>query len=360
MSNTGAHFPDNLIPTNSSPSSSDDQNIDENNLTENIQLNDEKITVSNSTPKKDSDNDETADDLNDDANDDIKMIDCENFDDNEFLRPNAISPILPPVKNESTFLFQENRQITISDYNDDSIGGYKRKLTDSSSSSSFCLAKKPKLARTGSISKGIRRKMSFAIKTPISKMLRSRNDFIDPNLSISSISSITSIESTFNESIKKPIQEKFRGIKERFTRSSKKDVNITPKSTKAKFCLSKISHLTDPQTPNFKAIPEGVCTPIDFKTPTAPKSHNILRHSICGTNLRNNLMATTAFSRKSFAANSVETENTQGGDRTELPVLILFFFLLTNFFFVLFIVLLSHLLEDLYFMCWGKMCCLEN
>lgn len=318
MSNTGAHFPDNLIPTNSSPSSSDDQNIDENNLTENIKIIDEKITVSNSTPKKDSDDDET-DDLNGDENDEIKMID---FDDNEFIRPNDISPILP-VKNESTFLFQENRQTT-NDFNDDSIGGYKRKLTDSASSS-FSLAKKPKLARTGSISKGIRRKMSFAIKTPISKMLRSRNDFNDPNLSISSISSITSIESTFNESIKKPIQEKFRGIKERFTRSSKKDVNITPKSTKSKFSLSRISHLTDPHTPNFKAIPEGICTPVDFKTPTAPKSHNILRHSICGTNnLRNDLMATTAFSRKSFAANSVETDSTQGGDRTELPVLIFF------------------------------------
>lgn len=320
MSNTGANFPDNLIPTNSSPSSSDDQNIDENNLTENIKMPNEKITVSNSTPKKDSDNDE-IDDLNGDENDEIKMIDCDNFDDNEFIRPNDISPILP-IKNESTFLFQENRQT--SDFNDDSIGGYKRKLTDSASSS-FSLAKKPKLARTGSISKGIRRKMSFAIKTPISKMLRSRNDFIDPNLSISSISSITSIESTFNESIKKPIQEKFRGIKERFTRSSKKDVNITPKSSKSKFSLSRISHLTDPQTPNFKVIPEGICTPVDFKTPTAPKSHNILRHSICGTNLRKDLMATTAFSRKSFAANSVETENTLGGDRTELPVLIFFF-----------------------------------
>lgn len=307
MSNTGANFPDNLIPTNSSPSSSDDQNIDENNLNE-------LITVSNSTPKKDSD-DET-DDLNTDENDEIKMID---FDDNEFIRPNDISPILP-IKNESTFLFQENRQNT--DFNDDDCtGGYKRKLTDSASSS-FSLAKKPKLARTGSISKGIRRKMSFAIKTPISKMLRSRNDFHDPNLSISSISSITSIESTFNESIKKPIQEKFRGIKERFTRSSKKDVNITPKSTKSKFNLSRISHLTDPQTPNFKVIPEGICTPVDFKTPTAPKSHNILRHSICGTNLRNNLMATTAFSRKSFAA-SVETD-TLGGEK--LPVLIFFFF----------------------------------
>lgn len=314
MSNTGANFPDNLIPTNSSPSSSDDQNIDENNLNDN-----QKVTVSNSTPNKDSD-DET-DNLNIDENDEIKMID---FDDNEFIRPNDISPILP-IKNESTFLFQENRQTN--DFNDDSIGGYKRKLTDSASSS-FSLAKKPKLARTGSISKGIRRKMSFAIKTPISKMLRSRNDFNDPNLSISSISSITSIESTFNESIKKPIQEKFRGIKERFTRSSKKDVNITPKSsTKSKFNLSRISHLTDPKTPNFKVIPEGICTPVDFKTPTAPKSHNILRHSICGTNLRNNLMATTEFSRKSFAANTVETD-TLGGDRTELPVLI-FFFLLT-------------------------------
>lgn len=314
MSNTGAHFPDNLIPTNSTPSSSDDQNIDENNLTEKL------TTVSNSTPKKDSDSDETDDrngDDDDDENDEIKMIDGDDFDDSEFLRPNDISPILAPVKNESTFLFQENRQTM--DFNDDSIGGYKRKLTDSAS---FSAAKKPKLARAGSISKGIRRKMSFAIKTPISKMLRSRNEFVDPNLSITSISSITSIESTFNESIKKPIQEKFRGIKERFTRSCKKDVNITPKSTKSRFNLSRISHLTDPQTPNFKVIPEGVVsTPVDFKTPTAPKSQNILRHSICGTNLRNDLMATTGFSRKSFAANSVETE-TLGGDRTELPVLI--------------------------------------
>lgn len=122
--------------------------------------------------------------------------------------------------------------------------------------SSFALPvsnKKPKLIRTGSITRSIKRSMSFvAVRTPISKMLRPRRSSValegnenpadltsimtgsglqDPN---DSFSSIASVESTFNESICKPVKEKFRTLRNRITRSSsnnKKDkyiINVPP------------------------------------------------------------------------------------------------------------------------------------
>lgn len=105
--------------------------------------------------------------------------------------------------------------------------------------------KKPKLLRTGSITRSIRRSMSFvAVRTPISKMLRPRRSSValdgapndeDGCTADESFCSIASIESTFNESIRKPVKEKFRSLRNRITRSSsKKDKHNTQSTTPEK------------------------------------------------------------------------------------------------------------------------------
>lgn len=95
----------------------------------------------------------------------------------------------------------------------------------------FSSAKKPKLIRTGSITRGLRRSMSFvALKNPIATVLRSRrNSTVDPNASLTSVGSVDS--HTFNESIRKPVAEKMRSLRNRIMKSNKRD--ITPKVSKA-------------------------------------------------------------------------------------------------------------------------------
>ncbi|XP_062552492.1 protein ECT2 isoform X2 [Armigeres subalbatus] len=237
-------------------------------------------------------------------------------DENEFLNPNNISPILKVnrVSDESL------RKITEEDEDDeDDIDDYiiankdalKRRRQEDSfddisliSTDSFATsviygsAKKPKLIRTGSITRGLRRSMSFAaIKTPIASMLRSRRNSVDPN---SSISSIASIETTFNESIKKPVKEKLRSIRDKITKSNKKE---TPKSIKNKGLISSANLDSLKKVCKFKTDKTMVNTPehsknpdkaeVDFKTPIAPppypsnsssskakKKNNFYRHSM--------------------------------------------------------------------------------
>lgn len=129
----------------------------------------------------------------------------------------------------------------------------------------FSSAKKPKLIRTGSITRGLRRSMSFvALKNPIASVLRSRrNSTIDPNASLTSIGSVES--HTFNESIKKPMAEKMRSLRNRMLKSNKRD--ITPKVTRSsatetmKFRPLSNSNTGDSEAPD---VP-------DFKTPLAPR-----------------------------------------------------------------------------------------
>ncbi|XP_058055313.1 protein ECT2 [Anopheles bellator] len=242
---------------------------------------------------------------------------------NEFLNPNNISPILKPgsssgeMKQKDVIGKGEGKQLHQKDDVDDDIDdddmddyviasreAYKRRRTEDSFDDQSMLsvdisiassvmygggvcggsAKKPKLTRTGSITRGIRRSMSFAaIKTPIKSMLRSRRNSVDPN---ASITSVTSIETTFNESIKKPVKEKLRSIRDKITKGGRKD---TPKSIKSKGVglltstnldsLKKVCHFktgqevgsaaTEPHTPEQ---PRGGAerSEVDFKTPVAP------------------------------------------------------------------------------------------
>lgn len=111
--------------------------------------------------------------------------------DNKFLNQNNISPILKRPHDDS---FDISMMST-----DSMIAGS---------------AKKPKLFRTGSITKNLRRSISFAaIKTPINNIFLSRRSTVDTN---NSMCSINSIESTFNDSIKKPMKTNFDKLKTNF------------------------------------------------------------------------------------------------------------------------------------------------
>ncbi|TMW51769.1 hypothetical protein DOY81_003150 [Sarcophaga bullata] len=131
--------------------------------------------------------------------------------------------------------------------------------------------KKPKLLRTGSITRTIKRSMSFvAVRTPIAKMLRPRRSSvaldtapIDGNTEANdnaddSMCSIASVETTFNESIRKPVKEKFRSLRNRITRSS---------SRKEKCVLN--AQQKSPEKDLLDCPNEHE----DFKTPKAPAKY---------------------------------------------------------------------------------------
>lgn len=148
---------------------------------------------------------------------------------NHFLEPANLSPILHNIEEEEE---EENE----SQSNDDKeMSKRKRDSFDNISiistdtfAAQFSSAKKPKLIRTGSITRSLRRSMSFAaLKNPITNMIRVRRNSIDPNVSINSM------ESTFSE-IKRPVKDKLLSLKYRITNSnrSKRDVCLTPKTSK--------------------------------------------------------------------------------------------------------------------------------
>ncbi|XP_017864109.1 PREDICTED: protein ECT2 isoform X1 [Drosophila arizonae] len=116
--------------------------------------------------------------------------------------------------------------------------------------------KKPKLIRTGSITRTLKRSMSFvADRTPIIKTLRTRRSSIavaDASTFLGSetieaddsVCSLASINSTLNESIRKPVKA-LRSICDRITRSSSRRAER-------------------------EATPEGGPLDSGFKTPKAP------------------------------------------------------------------------------------------
>jgi hypothetical protein len=90
--------------------------------------------------------------------------------------------------------------------------------------------KKPKLMRTASLTKNLRKSLSFGImKTPINNIFRSRRNSVDQDISASA--SMISMESTFNDTITKPIKDKFRRIRDKASKMMKKDFD-TPKASR--------------------------------------------------------------------------------------------------------------------------------
>ncbi|XP_055911416.1 protein ECT2 isoform X2 [Eupeodes corollae] len=315
MANTGGYFPENLSssPTtitnqktksSSSPSSSNSLNNNNDNIEAQVESSDEvmDVDVDNSSSPKTPEKVQKPDGI-------VLRLN----EKNEFQSPNNISPILGASRQpEKLFSIIENNispihgatpaaaaDVDVEDDDEDldidvtessdPNKDLKRKRESLDSMSiisvdSFALpmsvqsAKKPKLTRTGSITRSIKRSMSFvAVRTPIAKMLRHRRSSVDPD---ASISSITSLESTFNESIKKPVKEKLRGLRDRLTRSSStisssitSNKKSAQKSLSGKFTSkSKFDYDTPEKNENNSTSAAAPSDTIDFKTPKAPRS----------------------------------------------------------------------------------------
>lgn len=182
-------------------------------------------------------------------------------EDDAFSTTQNISPILKEgdgFPNESIYEDGFREATKRKRPNDDSI--------DNISFMSVESTKKPKLTRAGSLSKKIRRRMSMSIVNPINNLFRPRRSTVDADTSIYS-----NFEATFNESIKEPIKEKFRQLKDKVCKPNKKDLT-TPKSkiSKMRIASANLSTLQDVcinKTPEKGAIDFA---PIEFKTPKAP------------------------------------------------------------------------------------------
>lgn len=217
-------------------------------------------------------------------------------EDNEFLEPSNLSPILqnnpmPATADGLQNIQEEEEDGDHTNIIDSTIDAFmsKRKrdsfdnismISTDSLAPVFSSAKKPKLTRTGSITRTLRRSMSFvAMKNPISNMIRSRRNSVDPN---ASINSVTSIESTFNESIKKPVKEKLRNFKARIMKSAsghKGEFCLTPKTPKTVRKFNNAPGTSDrcgsPETRNDDNVDASfVVDP--FKTPLAPPRSSAL------------------------------------------------------------------------------------
>lgn len=213
-------------------------------------------------------------------------------EEHEFLEPSNLSPILQNnhVSGQADCLHniqEEEEDGDHADIVDSTIDAFmsKRKrdsfdnismISTDSIAPVFNSAKKPKLIRTGSITRTLRRSMSFvATKNPISNMIRSRRNSVDPN---ASISSITSIESTFNESIKKPVKEKFRNFKARIMKGAnghKGEFCLTPKTPKNNRKMNGVVDIGEKcESPDDHVDASFVVDP--FKTPLAPPRASVL------------------------------------------------------------------------------------
>lgn len=144
-------------------------------------------------------------------------------EENLLLEPVNLSPILHHIDEEANPKTKE-----ISKRKRDSFDNISIISTDTFAAQ-FSSAKKPKLIRSGSITRSLSRSMSFAgMKNPIKNMFRGRRESIDPN---ASISSVTSMESTFIDTLR-PVKERLIKLKDRITSSnrSKREFCLTPKT----------------------------------------------------------------------------------------------------------------------------------
>lgn len=165
-------------------------------------------------------------------------------EENLLQEPANLSPILQHIEEEDEDQAKSSKEM--SKRKRDSFDNISIISTDIFAAQ-FNSAKKAKLTRSGSITRSLSRSMSFAgMKNPIKNMFRARRDSIDPN---ASISSITSMESTFIDTLKRPVKEKLIRLKDRITNSnrSKREFCLTPK-TPRKFnntCLERAENDDD-------------------------------------------------------------------------------------------------------------------
>lgn len=185
---------------------------------------------------------------------------------NEFIDPNELSPILKCKPDDGASLFGDGLD-NIEEENSDVSENrevLKRKrdsfdnISIDSMAPSFSSSRKSKLRRTGSITQTLKRRLSF-VGNPITK-LRSRRNSVDPN---ASLSSITSVDSVCNDSIKTFVKEKpMRTLRSMIKGGGSKDSVKTPKSTKI---FSKLKSNFIERTPD-----KHIVDVVDFKTPRIP------------------------------------------------------------------------------------------
>lgn len=155
-----------------------------------------------------------------------KRINLPGNGENLLHEPVNLSPILHHIEEEDE---NSTKSKEIPKRKRDSFDNISIISTDTFAAQ-FNSAKKPKLIRSGSITRSLSRSMSFAgMKNPIKNMFRARRDSIDPN---ASISSVTSMESTFIDTLKRPVKEKLIKLKDRITNSnrSKREFCLTPRT----------------------------------------------------------------------------------------------------------------------------------
>lgn len=141
---------------------------------------------------------------------------------NEFSALPQLSPILKDTTIKETFERTTTKRLRVEEDMMDNVSFDSTSISLSS--------KKPKLMRTASLTKNLRKSLSFGImKTPINNMFRSRRNSVDHDISASA--SMISMESTFNETITKPLKEKFRRIRDKASKMMKRD-HDTPKASR--------------------------------------------------------------------------------------------------------------------------------
>lgn len=223
-----------------------------------------------------------------------------NNEDNNFVAANDISPIIKErhmISNEN-YMEEEHEHFTNDNLFDEEKGSAKRKRsseerlnismqsTESFATSTHETSKKPKLVRTGSITKNLRRSMSFAaMKTPINNIFRLGRNTNDN----CSFTSITSNESTFNESFR-AVKSKIRQMKNKITKLNKIGVGA-PNAAKTKImiesedlaCLKKVSKMNSAKgllsrgrTPERNKNDSCI---MEFKTPIAPRQSTSISKS---------------------------------------------------------------------------------
>lgn len=139
-------------------------------------------------------------------------------------------------------------------------------------------SKKPKLMRTGSLTKNLRKSLNFGImKTPT--LFRSRRNSTDHDVSASA--SMISMESTFNETFTKPIKDKFRSLKHKvakMTGNKNKDYD-TPKGRRERSFIMPSENGNDSRMNStlpacmLKTPEKGqfACSSTSFLEPKTPK-----------------------------------------------------------------------------------------
>lgn len=222
--------------------------------------------------------------------------------DNNFEAASEISPILKERHMISDEIYPKEEYGLFSSENlfDDDKGSTKRKRpndesfdismksTESFATSAFGTSKKPKLIRAGSITKNLRRSMSFAaMKTPMTNIFRLGRNTNDTNCSFNSTNSN---ESTFNDSFR-AVKSKMRHIKNKICKLNKIGIG-TPNATKTKINLigsEDLLRLTKVNKINTsKSLLASVRTPeknkndsciMEFKTPIAPRQSSSISKS---------------------------------------------------------------------------------